>query len=72
MINMSYSEGESLSNEYLSLDDLYKILPFKKTKILLLLKANILPVVKIGRDYLTTKKLLNEWIEQNTGKEIYY
>lgn len=59
-------------NKILKQDDLYKILPFKRTKIQQLIKANVLPVVKIGKDYITTYKLLEEWISDNLREEIFY
>lgn len=52
--------------------DLEKILPFGKTKLNALLLANILPVVKIGRDYITTTEQLNQWIDANIGKSFDY
>lgn len=51
--------------------DLYEILPFGKTKVKQMIKSDVLPLVKIGKDYITTKKLLEEWIEDNVGGEIY-
>lgn len=56
----------------LSLEDIHKLLPFKRTKIQQLLNAGVLPVVKIGRDYITTQNELEKWISDNLGKEIYY
>ncbi len=61
-----------MDNEILSLQDLYKILPFCEQKIRKLIAAKELPVVKVGRDYITTKQKLFEWIEQNIGEELYY
>jgi excisionase family DNA binding protein len=52
--------------------DLYEILPFKKDKIQKLIKAGELPVVRVGKDYITTYRLLEEWIEKNIGGEIYF
>ncbi len=52
--------------------DLLKILPFGRTKLNELLMSNVLPVTKIGRDYITTEERLNEWIQENIGKEIKY
>lgn len=52
--------------------DLYEILPFKKTKILQLLRSGELPVVKVGKDYITTYELLEKWIKENVGGEIFY
>lgn len=59
-------------NEILGLQDLYKILPFGEQKIRKLIASQELPVVKVGRDYITTKRKLLEWIEQNIGQELYY
>lgn len=51
--------------------DIYELLPFGKTKIKELLKLNILPVVKIGKDYITTEKILEDWIKENIGNEFF-
>ena len=51
--------------------DLYEILPFKKTKIQQLLRSGELPVVKVGKDYITTHELLNTWIQDHVGEEIF-
>ncbi|MDF2543585.1 MAG: hypothetical protein K0S47_3303 [Herbinix sp.] len=53
-------------------DDLLQILPFGKTKLLQLLQAGVLPVTKVGKDYITTTHQLQKWLEKNEGKEIYY
>jgi hypothetical protein len=58
-------------NKILSQKDLYEILPFGKTKILQLISSGELPMVKIGKDYITTEKMLNEWIEEHVGQEVY-
>lgn len=52
--------------------DLLEILPFGKTKLNELLISNILPVTKVGKDYITTEERLNDWINENIGKEIEY
>ncbi len=52
--------------------DLLEILPFGRTKLNELLMSNVLPVTKIGRDYITTEERLNEWIQENIGREIKY
>lgn len=52
--------------------DLYKIFPFQKTKIQQLIKSGELPMVKIGKDYITTFKLIEEWISNHIGEEIFY
>jgi hypothetical protein len=28
-------------------------------------------MVKIGKDYIMTEKMLNEWIEEHVGQEVY-
>ena len=52
--------------------DLYNIFPFQKTKVQQLIKSGELPLVKVGKDYITTFKLLEEWISDHIGEEIYY
>ena len=52
--------------------DLYEILPFQKTKIQQLIRSGQLPVVKVGKDYITTYALIEKWIEENIGNEIYF
>lgn len=59
-------------NQILGLEDLYKILPFGEQKVRKLIAAKELPVLKVGRDYITTKRKLLEWIELNLGQELYY
>lgn len=52
--------------------DLYDVIPFGKTKINQLIKSGELPLVKIGNDYITTFNILEEWIKNHIGEEIYY
>ena len=59
-------------NKFLKQTDLYKILPFGKTKINQLIASGSLPLVKIGKDYLTTYPLLEQWVKEHIGEEIYY
>lgn len=59
-------------NEILGLEDLYRIFPFGEQKVRKLIASGELPVVKVGRDYITTKRKLFEWIEKNIGMELYY
>ena len=65
-------ESEVLTNKVLKQTDLYDILPFGKTKINQLIKSNQLPLVKIGNDYITTFNILESWIKEHVGEEIFY
>lgn len=56
----------------LTQDDFLELFPFGKTKLKCLLDAGVLPVVKVGRDYLTNERELDRWFEANKGKEIFY
>ncbi|WP_285945797.1 hypothetical protein [Thomasclavelia cocleata] len=69
-INMQYIN--KYDSKILKQTDLYDILPFKKTKTQQLIKSGELPLVKIGKDYITTFKLIEEWISNHIGEEIYY
>ena len=60
-----------MENKILSQQDLYDVLPFGKTKVLQLIKSGELPLVKVGKDYITTFNLLEEWIKDHIGEEIY-
>ena len=59
-------------NKILSQKDLYDVLPFGKTKIQQLIASNQLPLLKIGKDYVTTYNILEDWIREHIGDEIYY
>lgn len=63
---------KNYNNKILSQADLYEILPFGKTKVQQLIKSGELPFVKVGKDYITTYNLLEEWIKDHIGEEIYY
>lgn len=55
-----------------SKNDLLKIFPFKRTKLQQLLNAGVLPVVKIGRTYLSSPEMVQRWLLENAGREILY
>ena len=59
-------------NKILSQKDLYEVLPFGKTKIQQLISSNQLPLLKMGKDYITTYNILEDWIREHIGDEIYY
>ena len=64
--------NNQITKGFITQKELYDILPFGKTKIKKLLKSNILPTVRLGKDYLTSYSEIEEWIEENKGKEIYF
>ena len=66
------ADSEAQTNKVLKQTDLYEILPFGKTKINQLIRSNQLPVVKIGNDYITTFNILESWIKEHIGDEIFY
>ena len=66
-----HCEELSLREKVLCQQDLYEILPFGKTKTKQLINSGMLPLIKIGKDYVTTFNLIEKWIEENAGKEIY-
>ena len=59
-------------NKILSQKELYDVLPFGKTKIQQLIASNQLPLLNIGKDYVTTYNILEDWIREHIGDEIYY
>ena len=70
MVDLEVQENNK--EKILKQTDLYNIIPFGKTKINQLIKSGGLPVVKIGNDYITTFNILEEWIRNHIGEEIYY
>lgn len=72
MVGLVQLERRDMENKILSQQDLYDVLPFGKTKVLQLIKSGELPLVKVGKDYITTFNLLEEWIKNHIGEEIYY
>lgn len=52
--------------------DLLRIFPFGRTKLQQLLNAGALPVVKVGRTYLSSDDLIKRWLLENAGKTILY
>ena len=65
-------ERVNYNNKILKQTDLYEILPFGKTKINQLIKSGQLPLLKIGNDYITTYNILEDWVKNHIGEEIYY
>lgn len=61
-----------MTEKILKQTDLYEVLPFGKTKVQQLIKSGELPLVKVGNDYITTYNILEDWIRNHLGEEIYY
>lgn len=57
--------------EVLNQEDIMKLLGVKRTTLFKMLKADILPVVKVGKKYYTTAKLMEEWFAHMKGHEIF-
>ena len=70
--DLALVEKTDYRNKILSKKDLYDVLPFGKTKIQQLIASNQLPLLKIGKDYVTTYNILEDWIREHIGDEIYY
>lgn len=68
MVGLEAQENKTILNQ----SDLYEILPFGKTKVQQLIKSGELPLVKVGKDYITTFNILEDWIRNHVGEEIYY
>ena len=71
-MDLEVRERNNCNNKILSQKDLYEVLPFGKTKIQQLINSNQLPLLKIGKDYITTYNTLEDWIREHIGDEIYY
>ena len=70
--DLALVEKTDYRNKILSQKDLYDVLPFGKTKIQQLIASKQLPLFKIGKDYVTTYNILEDWIREHIGDEIYY
>lgn len=61
-----------MENLIYTLDDLEGIFPFGRSKLLKLCQAHALPVIKIGKDYISSPELISRWLLENDGKEILF
>ena len=55
-----------------TLEDLQNIFPFGRSKLLELCQKGVLPVVKVGKQYISTPALIDRWFSDNEGKDIIY
>ena len=63
--DLALVEKTDYRNKILSQKDLYDVLPFGKTKIKQLIASKQLPLFKIGKDYVTTYNILEDWIREH-------
>lgn len=54
----------------LNQEDLVEIFPFGKTKVYELIRRRIIPVTKIGKDYIISEERLKKWLEEQEGLDI--
>lgn len=69
---MKHEDSVNENIKFLTKTDLLRIFPFKRTKLQQLLNAGALPVVQVGKTYITSEAMLQRWLEENIGKKIYY
>jgi hypothetical protein len=53
-----------------TLDDLQLIFPFGRSKLLKLCREGVLPVVKVGKTYISNKDLVARWLLDNEGRKL--
>lgn len=70
--NQTNEQTKKYDGRILKQTDLYELFPFQKTKVQQLIKSGQLPLVKMGKDYITTYKILEKWISDHIGEEIFY
>lgn len=61
---------KTTQNRIYKFSDLLCIFPFGRTKLLRLCKDGTLPVIKVGKTYITNQELLDRWFIENEGHEI--
>lgn len=66
---MEAQEQKITEQEILTQQELYEYLPLGRTTVQKLLQQKIIPAIKIGRNYLITKRKLLEWLDENAGNE---
>lgn len=70
MITTKYNdlENSAVSPVY-TLSDLMRIFQFGRTKTLRLCKEGVLPVVKVGKSYISNQALIDRWMLEHEGGE---
>lgn len=55
-----------------SIAEISEMLGIGKTKTREMLQSKLFPVTKVGRDYFTSPKAIQEFLKKNVGKELYF
>lgn len=55
-----------------SVEEIGNMLGIGKTKTRELLQSKLLHVTKIGRDYFTSKTAIQDFLNKNVGKELFF
>lgn len=50
--------------------DLLEIFPFGKTRLRQPIQASVIPVVKVGKQYVTNEAMIQRWVAESIGKAI--
>ena len=61
-----------MDNTIYTLDDLEQIFPFGRSKLLKLCQSRAIPVIKVGKDYISSPAVIHRWMLENDGKEILF
>ena len=57
-------------NQVYTVSDLMRIFRFGRTKTLRLCKQGVLPVVKVGKTYISNQALIDRWMLEHEGCSI--
>ena len=55
-----------------SVEEIGNMFGIGKTKTSELLQSRLIPVTKIGRDYFTSKTAIQDFLNKNVGKELFF
>ncbi len=53
-----------------TISDLQNLFPFGRTKLLKLCREGALPVIKVGRTYISNKAIIDRWFLDNEGRQL--
>lgn len=67
--NNNTMENAAESQVY-TLPDIMRIFRFGRTKTLRLCKEGVLPVVKVGKTYISNQAMIDRWMLEHEGSEI--